>query len=446
MAVVEKASPQTSLPTITLAASLGTTVEWYDFFIYALLAVFLATTFFPSQNPAAGILLSVGALGSGYVFRPLGGLIFGTMGDRVGRKKTFVITMMLMGIATVCIGILPTYAQVGISAPILLASLRLVQGLALGGEYGGAATYIAECAPPGRVGFWTSWIQTTASLGLILATGTILATKSLTSSQDFAAWGWRAPFLLSAILIRVSTWIRLRMYETPVFVQMQREGTLAKSPLKSALGNISNLKLILITLFGISIGAAAINGVAFLFTPIFLQAVLKIEANTAITATMIGVILAAPACVLFGALYDRYGGSRLIFWGLVLNGLAMIPLFLIFKSVAEAPALVPLTIVIFVQLFLFAVVQGPYAAFMTEVFPPQVRYTSISLPFNIANSFIGGMLPLISLGLITATSNQHVGLAYPVAVIAITVVVNLIWLQGKVLRPQTRSMSPPLVN
>ncbi len=428
----------------TLAASLGTTIEWYDFLIYAQLSVLLATIFFPTTDPAAGILLSVGALGSGYLFRPLGGLVFGALGDRIGRKQTFVITMLLMGLATVCIGLLPPYSQIGILAPCLLVILRLIQGLALGGEYGGAATYIAECAPPARIGFWTSWIQATASLGLVLATGVILVTKAAMSPEDFSTWGWRVPFLLSAFLIFVSTWIRLRMHETPVFRKMQRDGKLAKSPVRAALADRTNRNAMLLALFGLSIGSAAINGVAFLYTPIFMQAVLKIDPNTAIAATMIGVLLATPTSVFFGALSDRYGAARVTFWGLIINGIAMLPIFLVIASIATVPSIGSLAAVIFLQLSLFSIVYGPYAAFMTQMFPPQVRYTSISLPFNIANSAVAGLLPIVSLGLISATGNRFTGLIYPIALIGVTVLVNYIWLRRYARVAPTSELARPV--
>ena len=416
-----------NLVVATASATIGTTIEWYDFFLYAGLAVTLAAKFFPASDPAASVLLSAAALATGYLSRPLGGLVFGAMGDRIGRKKTFILTMALMGVGTMLIGLLPTYAQIGIAGPLLLALLRLVQGLALGGEYGGAATYIAECAPPGRTGYWTSWIQVSAGLGLVLATGSILALRLMLDGAQFDAWGWRVPFLLSAVLIGLSTWVRFRMYESPVFVRMRENGTLARSPIRSAFTDRANLKVMLLSLFGLSIGASAVNGVAFLFTPIFLQAVLKVDPTLVVGATMAGVVAGTPACLVFGALSDRVSRPRLVLAGLVLNTVAMVPIFMALERIAVHPSFWPLAGVIFFELVLFAAIHGPYAALMTELFPPSVRYTSISFPFNVANSVVGGLLPLVSLGLIAATGARLAGLAYPVGVLLVTVAVHLVW-------------------
>lgn len=410
---------------IVLASSLGTVIEWYDFFLFASLTVFLSTEFFPRGNPGAALLLSVGALGTGYVLRPLGGLVFGAMGDRIGRKRTFVLTMLLMGSATMLIGVVPTYMQIGIVAPVLLVCLRLVQGLALGGEYGGAATYIAESVAPGRLGYATSWIQTTAGLGLILATGINLSLQAILDAEDFRIWGWRIPFLLSGILVALSTWFRVNLEETPVFTAMKRAGTLSASPVRAALTDRANLRMVATTLFGVSIGVGAMSGVVFLFTTIFLQGVLKADPVFATSATLMGLVLATPAYPFFGALSDRLGRRKVILAGLVLNGLALVPLFLGMTSAVAAHSVPALTALVLLETALFAIIYGPYAAFMVEAFPPHVRYTSVSLPFNIAFSLMGGLLPLVSLSLISATGNIYVGLAYPIALVAFTVVVNL---------------------
>ena len=414
---------------VVVASSLGTVIEWYDFFLYASLAVFLSTQFFPPNNPAAALLLSVGALGTGYVLRPVGGLVFGAMGDRIGRKKTFVITMLLMGLGTVLIGLLPSYGQIGITAPILLVCLRLVQGLALGGEYGGAATYLAESARPGRVGYATSWIQTTAGLGLILATGINLGLQTALGGDAFYAWGWRVPFLLSALLVGLSTWIRLRLHESPVFAEMQRRGQLAASPIKAALTDRDNLKALAFALFGVSAGTAAVSGVLFLYTTIFLQGVLKAAPLFATTGTVLGLVLGTPFFLVFGALSDRVGRRRVILPGLVLNGLAMLPIFVGLSHAAATQDLLLLTLMVLAETVLFAMIYGPYAAFMAESFPARVRYTSLSLPFNLAFSLMGGLLPLVSLSLISATGNIYMGLAYPLGLIAVTVAVNLAWVR-----------------
>ena len=412
---------------VVIASSLGTVIEWYDFFLYASLAVFLSTQFFPPNNPTAALLLSVGALGTGYVLRPLGGLVFGAMGDRIGRKRTFVVTMLLMGVATVLIGALPTYGTIGMTAPIALVGLRMVQGLALGGEYGGAATYLAESAPPGRVGYATSWIQTTAGLGLILAAGINLGLQAGLGSATYYAWGWRMPFLLSALLVGLSTWIRLRLHESPVFAEMQRQGQLAASPIKASLLDRENLRTIVFTLFGVSAGTAAVSGVLFLYTGIFLQGILKADPVFATSGTVLGLVLGTPFFVVFGTLSDRIGRRRVILPGLVLNALAMLPIFVGLSQAVAAHDLKLVVLCVFAETVLFAAIYGPYGAFMAESFPARVRYTSLSLPFNLSFSLMGGLLPLISLGLISATGNIYSGLAYPIGLLVMTIVVNLTW-------------------
>ena len=417
-----------SLSRAVVASSLGTVIEWYDFFLYASLAVFLATQFFPPNNPTAALLLSVAALGTGYVLRPLGGLLFGAMGDRIGRKRTFVVTMLLMGVATVLIGALPTFGAIGMTAPVALVCLRMVQGLALGGEYGGAATYLAESAPPGRIGYATSWIQTTAGLGLILAAGINLGLQAGLGSETYYAWGWRVPFLLSAVLVGLSTWIRLRLQESPVFAEMQRQGQLAASPIKASLTDRENLKTIAVTLFGVSAGTAAVSGVLFLYTGIFLQGVLKADPVFATSGTVLGLVLGTPFFVVFGTLSDRIGRRRVILPGLVLNLLAMLPIFIGLSRAVAAHDVVLLVVCVFAETVLFAAIYGPYGAFMAESFPARVRYTSLSLPFNLSFSLMGGLLPLVSLSLISATGNIYSGLAYPMGLIVMTIVVNLVWL------------------
>ena len=425
----EDSSARPKFFTAVLASSVGTVVEWYDFFLYATLSVFLSTLFFPAGDPTAALLLSVGALGTGYLLRPIGGLVFGHMGDRIGRKRTFVLTMMIMGFATVAIGLLPTYAQVGLIAPVALVILRLLQGLALGGEYGGAATYLAESAPRNRVGYATSWIQTTAGFGLIFSTGTILLLQGTLSPEAFKSWGWRIPFIASGLLVGISIWIRINLEESPVFAELKRQGRLAATPIKTSLTDRGNLKMMLIALFGVSAGTAAVSGVVFLLTTIFLQGILKVSPTFATAGTVMGMILGTPAYVMFGALSDRIGRRKVILGGLILNLIAVLPIFYALSIAAATQNVVLLTALVFVETVLFAMVYGPYAAFMTEVFPPQLRYTSVSLPFNLAFSLMGGLLPLVSLSLISATGNIYSGLAYPLKLLVVTIVVNAIWLR-----------------
>lgn len=416
---------------VVLASSAGTIVEWYDFFIYATLAVFLADIFFPKGDEFAGVLLSVGTFATGYLLRPLGGLFFGAMGDRIGRKRTFVITMLLMGGATVTIGLLPTYEQVGIFAPLLLILLRMVQGIALGGEYGGAAIYVAENASEHEMGYWTGWIQTTAGIGLLCATGVTLTIRSFTSPDQFAAWGWRLPFLLSIVLVLVSLFIRAGAKESPVFREMERQGTITKSPIKDALTDRANVRAMLVALFGVSIGVAAMSGVLFLYCGIFLQAILKADPVFVSIGLGSGICLGIPFFPIFGGLSDRFGRRSVIFSGLVVSAILLFPIFLGFEQAVHGHNTAMLIALIFLLTVLFAWIYGPYAAFMSEQFPPQLRYTSVSLPFNIAFSLIGGLLPLVSLTLVRETGHIQAGLIYPFGLLVLSCAVGAIFLRTR---------------
>ena len=365
------------------------------------------------------------------------------MADRPQAADDGVQNPSVAGRATVLIGLLlPTYNQIGRAAPVLLVCLRLVQGLAMGGEYGGAATYLAESARPGRIGTATSGIQTTAGLGLILATAVNLGLQALLGKPAFA-WGWRVPFLLSAVLVALSIWIRLRLHESPVFAEMQRRGQLAPSPVKAALTDRGNLKALAFALFGVSAGTAAVSGVLFLYTTIFLQGVLKADPLFATAGTVVGLVLGTPFFLLFGWLSDRVGRRRVILTGLVLNALAMLPVFMGLAHAAATGNLGLLALLVLAETVLFAAIYGPYAAFMAESFPARVRYTSLSLPFNLAFGLIGGLLPLVSLSLISATGNIYMGLVYPIALLAVTVVVNLAWTNAPAAMPRLGERSTP---
>src|ERR1700757_4499285 len=292
---------------VVFASSLGTVFEWYDFYIYGTLGVILAQQFFSGVNPAAGFIFTLLAFAAGFAVRPFGALLFGGVGDLVGRKYTFLITMTLMGLGTFLIGVLPSYADVGIAAPIILIGLRLVQGLALGGEYGGAAIYVAEHAPQGKRGFYTSWIQTTATLGLFLALLLILGIRTGMGEEAFSAWGWRIPFLLSAILLGVSIWIRLKLNESPLFKQMVEEGKQSKRPLTEAFGQWSNLKIALAALFGATAGEAVVWYGGQFYALFFLTQTLKVSGVTAQIMIVVALALGTPFFVLFGALSDKIG-------------------------------------------------------------------------------------------------------------------------------------------
>lgn len=410
---------------VVLASSLGTAIEWYDFFIYATLAVFLAGIFFPKAGGFFSIFLSLATFATGYLLRPLGGLFFGAMGDRIGRKKTFVITMLLMGMGTIAVGLLPTYQQVGIFAPLILVVLRMVQGIAVGGEYGGATIYVAENAPQHEMGYWTGWIQTAASFGLLCATGVTITVRDMLTPAQFHAWGWRIPFLLSVILVVVSLIVRLGAQESPVFQKIKQEGKIVKSPIKKAFSDTKNLKIMLFTLFGFSAGVAAMAGVLFLYYSMFLEAILKANQIFVSNGLILGIMVGIPFFPFFGWLSDKFGRQKVIFIGLVFSAVLLFPLFYGFELAVEQHNMTLLISLNIILSLLFSAVYGPYAAFMAEQFPPELRYTSLSLPFNIAFSAIGGVLPLICLSLVHITGSTNSGLLYPIFIILMSCIVSL---------------------
>jgi MFS family permease len=309
------------------ASSLGTVFEWYDFYLYGLVATILSSQFFSGVNEVTGFIFALAAFAAGFAVRPFGALVFGRLGDLVGRKHTFLITMGIMGASTFAVGLLPSYASVGVAAPIMLVALRLLQGLALGGEYGGAATYVAEHAPDGKRGLFTSWIQTTATLGLFLALLVVIGTRTTMGEDAFKAWGWRIPFLISSVLLGVSLWIRMQLDESPVFLEMKREGTTSKAPLGEAFGRWKNLKIVLIALFGAVMGQAVVWYAGQFYALFFLERTLRVDGATANILTAIALALATPGFIFFGWLSDRIGRKPIILAGCLLAMLTYFPLF-----------------------------------------------------------------------------------------------------------------------
>ena len=309
------------------ASSLGTVFEWYDFYLYGLLATVISAQFFSGVNETTGFIFALAAFAAGFAVRPFGALVFGRLGDLVGRKYTFLITMSIMGGATFAVGLLPNYATAGVAAPILLIALRLLQGLALGGEYGGAATYVAEHAPPGKRGFFTSWIQTTATLGLFAALLVVIGTRTYIGEDAFKAWGWRVPFLVSIVLLAVSLWIRMQLSESPVFVKMKNQGTTSKAPLKEAFGQWVNLKIVLIALFGGVMGQAVVWYTGQFYALFFLERTLRVDGATTNILTAIALALATPGFIFFGWLSDKIGRKPIILAGCLLAMLTYFPLF-----------------------------------------------------------------------------------------------------------------------
>ncbi|HEX3846609.1 MAG TPA: MFS transporter, partial [Steroidobacteraceae bacterium] len=309
------------------ASSLGTIFEWYDFYLYGLLATIISAQFFSGVNEVTGFIFALAAFAAGFAVRPFGALVFGRLGDLVGRKHTFLITMTIMGLATFLVGLLPSYASAGVAAPVLLITLRLLQGLALGGEYGGAATYVAEYSPPGKRGQFTSWIQTTATLGLFAALLVVIGTRTALGEDAFKAWGWRIPFLVSIVLLGVSLWIRMQLAESPVFLKMKSHGTTSKAPLSEAFGQWSNLKIVLLALVGAVMGQAVVWYTGQFYALFFLERMLRVDGATTNILTAIALVLATPGFVFFGWLSDRIGRKRIILAGCLIAMLTYFPLF-----------------------------------------------------------------------------------------------------------------------
>src|SRR3954465_5724483 len=313
--------------TVIFASSLGTVFEWYDFYLYGSLAAIISKQFFSGVNPTAGFIFALLAFAAGFAVRPFGALVFGRIGDLVGRKYAFMITLLIMGGSTALIGLLPGYGTLGIFAPVLLVTLRLLQGLALGGEYGGAAVYVAEHAPDGKRGYYTSFIQTTATLGLFVSLLVILATKGMMSDADFKAWGWRIPFLLSAVLVGVSAYIRSRMAESPLFAKLKAEGGTSKAPITDSYGSAGRWKVFFVVLFGATAGQAVVWYTGQFYALIFLQNVLKIPLDTSYKIIALGLLFGTPFFVVFGALSDRIGRKGIIMTGCLLAALTYIPIY-----------------------------------------------------------------------------------------------------------------------
>lgn len=435
---------RTSRRRAIVASSLGTIFEWYDFFLYGALALLLGKLFFPPGNETAAFLSSLATFGAGFVVRPFGAVVFGRLGDLVGRKHTFLLTIVIMGASTALVGLLPTYKQIGMAAPILLVTLRMAQGLALGGEYGGAATYVAEHSPANRRGFDTSWIQTTATLGFLLSLAVILSSRLLLGEQTFASWGWRIPFLVSSLLVAISIYIRLKLKESPAFAELKAENKTSATPLKDAFGNWKNLKVLLTSLLGITAGQGVVWYTGQFYALFFLQNTLKVDAVTAYLLIGAALLIGTPFFVIFGALSDRIGRQRIMLLGMGLGAISFIPLFKALTHFVNPaypapynPALLnaPMVVLILATLMIYvALVYGPIAAFLVELFPTEIRYTSISLPYHLGNGWFGGLLPLIAASLVVKTGNIYAGLYYPIGVCIMSIVVSVIFLRQKRIR------------
>jgi MFS family permease len=457
------------------ASAVGTMIEWYDFYIFGSLATTISPLFYPAGNDTLALIAYLSTFAVGFVVRPFGALFFGRIGDLVGRKYAFLVTLLIMGGATALIGVLPTYETIGIAAPIILLLIRVLQGLALGGEYGGAAVYVAEHVPDGRRGFYTSFIQITATLGLFLSLAVILALQSLMSPQEFAAWGWRVPFLISILLVGVSLYIRLRMKESPIFKHIKGAGMTSAQPLKEAFARWDNLKRVLVSLFGATAGQGVVWYTGQFYALFYLQTILNVHGTSANYIVAAALLLGMPFFVLFGALSDRVGRKWIILAGCLLAALSYLPLYGAmqraagsnvvtaasqrhpttgaitltpltdeggerrranvvlpykdFGTLVSDPAAQKLILLIFVQVIFVTMVYGPIAAYLVEAFPAKIRYTALSLPYHIGNGVFGGLLPLVGLWVVAQTGNIYAGLYYPIVVAAVTFVVGALLLR-----------------
>jgi MFS family permease len=458
---------QHSLPLVITASSVGTMIEWYDFYIFGSLAAVLSLKFYPPGNDTFAYIAYLATFAVGFLVRPFGAIFFGRIGDLIGRKYAFLVTLSVMGGATALIGLLPTYKTAGWFAPIALIAIRVLQGLALGGEYGGAAVYVGEYSPDGKRGFYTSFIQITATLGLFISLIVILVTQQSMSKDEFSAWGWRIPFLISIFLVAISLYIRLKLKESPIFASMKSAGRTSIQPLKDAFTKWPNLKQVLITLFGATAGQGVVWYTGQFYALFYMQTVLKINPTMANKIIAVALLASMPFFVVFGALSDRIGRKKIILAGCLIAVLTYIPIYHAMEKAAgnnivgiqstrnkvtNAISLTPMTIdaatgnkvpakeaqnpdkfmlglLIFVQVMFVCMVYGPIAAFLVESFPAKVRYTSLSLPYHIGNGVFGGMLPLIGLSLCAATGNIYAGLYYPMIVAAITFVVGSLLLR-----------------
>ena len=526
---------------VIFASSLGTVFEWYDFYLYGSLSAIISKQFFSGVNETTAYIFALLAFAAGFFVRPFGALVFGRLGDLIGRKHTFLITILIMGISTAVVGLLPSYASIGIAAPIILISLRLLQGLALGGEYGGAATYVAEHAPFHRRGLYTSWIQTTATLGLFLSL-LVIITCRVTLGDDFETWGWRIPFLVSILLLIVSVYIRLQLQESPAFLEIKNEGKLSKAPLTEAFGNWKNLRIVILALVGATAGQAVVWYGGQFYALFFLEKILQVDAKAANLIIAAALVLATPFFIFWGATSDRIGRKPIIMAGCILAALTYFPTFkglthfanpALERAVATAPITVeadpkdcsfqfdpigkktftnscdvaksslakagvpyetqdttgvarvrlgdgpnavyidsfagntldkggftaanteyatrlkaalanagypakadmsqvnyPMVILLcFYLVFLVTMVYGPIAAWLVELFPTRIRYTSMSLPYHIGNGWFGGFLPVTSFAIVAATGDIYKGLWYPIIIAVMTAVIGTLFLK-----------------
>lgn len=463
---LEGAPAEYNIWKVILASSVGTMIEWYDFYIFGSLAAVLSLKFYPPGNATFAFIAYLSTFAVGFMVRPFGALFFGRIGDLVGRKYAFLVTLTVMGFGTFLIGLMPTYATAGWFAPIALIVIRVFQGLALGGEYGGAAIYVAEHAPDNKRGYWTSYIQITATLGLFFSVITVILLQFYMTPANFQSYGWRIPFLISVILVVISLYIRLKMKESPIFTQIKSTGMSSAKPLKEAFTQWPNFKLFLISLLGATAGQGVVWYTGQYYALFYLQSILKVNLRTSFIIVAVAMLLGMPFFTVFGALSDRIGRKKIIMAGCFLALITYYPIYhamqsaagnnvVTFKSqrnaVTGAPTLTPLTLdasgnqvpapvapnpnvpmlifLVFVQVIYVTMVYGPIAAYLVEAYPAKIRYSAFSLPYHIGNGVFGGLVPLVGVYICEATGNIYAGLWYPMTVAAVTLVVGSIFLK-----------------
>jgi len=420
---------------VIVAASVGNVIEWYDFYIFGSLAAVLSVKFFEQSHPVAALLSTIALFTAGFLIRPLGAFLFGWMGDRVGRKYTFLVTLSGMGLGTGAIGLIPTYESIGLTAAFLLFGLRMIQGLCLGGEYGGAITYVAEHVPDESRGYYTGWLQTSPTLGIVVSLAVIIATRTYFGNQVFDEWAWRVPFLVSFLLVAIAIYIRLQLQETPIFQDIKAKGQMTRNPWKEAFLS-SNIKYILIATV-VLIGQGVVWYSGQFWALYFLQQVSKVDALTSAYIVGAALLIAAPSLIFFGWLSDQIGRKPVILGGMLLAAVTYYPLYLWLGTVTQPGNInYPIAIfIIFILVCYVGMVYGPVGAFLAEYFPGRIRYTSVSVPYHIGNGWGGGLVPFITSAAYAATGSIGYALIYPIAVPAVCFVLALF------LMPETRKIS-----